>query len=127
MFKLLILNNFLFRLLTAGLLLGAMCGHASAQTAVPSSATVTYNLFRNSIMLGTIVLICEAFFQTMRVISNGSRYSSRSDKGGGVAVLVLLLLALVRHDPGVAGHVGDGVIARDEFALGQLLVEHVPC
>lgn len=36
----------------------------------------------------------------------------------------VLLLALVRHDPGVAGHVGNGVVARDEFALGQLLVEH---
>lgn len=51
-----------------------------------------------SIMLGTIVLICEGFFQTMRVIGNGSRYSSRSNReGGGAALLVLYLLALVLY------------------------------
>ncbi|MOA59530.1 hypothetical protein D3C78_1841770 [compost metagenome] len=40
-------------------------------------------------------------------------------------VLEVLLLALVRHNPGVAGHVGDGIFAADELApIGQVLVQH---
>lgn len=52
------------------------------------------------IMLGTIVLLCEAFFQVMRGIMNGSRYSSRSrskGNGGMVVVLVLLVVALLLY------------------------------
>ena len=32
-------------------------------------------------------------------------------------------LALMGHDPGVAGHVRDGIIARDEGMMGELLVD----
>lgn len=51
------------------------------------------------IMVGTIVLLCEAFFQIMRGIMNGSRYSSRSSKnnGGAIFVLVLLVVALLLY------------------------------
>src|SRR3954449_623838 len=38
-------------------------------------------------------------------------------------VVDVLALVLVRHDPGIARHVGDRVIAGDELAVGQALVE----
>ena len=37
---------------------------------------------------------------------------------------MLLALPLVRHDPGIDRHVGDRVVAGDEGAIGQPLVEH---
>jgi hypothetical protein len=96
MFKLLILNNFLFRLLTAGLLLGAMCGHASAQTAVPSSATVTYNLFRNSIMLGTITEHFE--------VKDGRYHATSEGRAAG-------LFALAYREPAV--YISSGLVTKD--------------
>ena len=39
-------------------------------------------------------------------------------------VLELLALPLVRHDPRIARHVGDRIVAGDEVAVGQPLVEH---
>lgn len=51
-----------------------------------------------SIMVGTIVLLCEAFFRVTRAMADTSRYSSRSRKGGGGAfILVLFLVALVLY------------------------------
>lgn len=45
------------------------------------------------IMVGTIILLCELFFQIMRGMTHGSRYSSRSNnKGGGAIVIVVLLV-----------------------------------
>src|SRR2546426_12194694 len=39
-------------------------------------------------------------------------------------IFELLTLALVGHDPGIARHVGDRIIAGEERAIGELLVEH---
>src|SRR5438477_12258045 len=39
-------------------------------------------------------------------------------------LLNVLALVLVRHHPGIAGHVGDRIVARDELAIGEALVEH---
>src|SRR3954447_19614431 len=39
-------------------------------------------------------------------------------------VVDVLALVLVRHDPGIARHVGNGVIAGDELAIGEALVEY---
>jgi len=51
-----------------------------------------------SIMMGTIVILCESFFHIMRAMSNGSRYSSRSSKDkGGAVILVLFVVALLLY------------------------------
>src|SRR3984957_6775266 len=39
-------------------------------------------------------------------------------------VVDVLALVLVRHHPGIARHVRDRIIAGDEFAIGEPLVEH---
>src|SRR5450756_2535873 len=39
-------------------------------------------------------------------------------------VVDVLALVLVRHHPGIARHVGDRIVAGDEFAVGETLVEH---
>lgn len=52
------------------------------------------------IMVGTIILLCELFFQVMRGLTNGSRYSSRSNSkgnGGIIVILVLLLIAFLLY------------------------------
>jgi heat shock protein HtpX len=47
------------------------------------------------IMVGTIILLCEAFFQVMRVITDGSRYSSRSSSKGNGGIIIVLVLLLI--------------------------------
>ncbi|MBA7484260.1 hypothetical protein ES707_19784 [subsurface metagenome] len=39
-------------------------------------------------------------------------------------VIDVLALVLPRHHPGIACHVGDGIVAGDELAVGEALVEH---
>src|ERR1700748_2079758 len=39
-------------------------------------------------------------------------------------LLDVLALVLVGHHPGIAGHVGDRIVAADEFAVRQALVQH---
>src|SRR5271154_4961438 len=39
-------------------------------------------------------------------------------------LLEFLTLILERHDPRIAGHVGDRILAADEFAIREPLVEH---
>lgn len=51
-----------------------------------------------SIMMGTIIILCEAFFHIMRAMSNGSRYTSRSRKdSGGAIILVIFVVALLLY------------------------------
>ncbi|MBM4070275.1 MAG: M48 family metallopeptidase [Planctomycetes bacterium] len=49
-----------------------------------------------AVLIGTIVMLSDLFWQMLRFTSGGSRGSkSKSDKGGGVIVLVILVLALL--------------------------------
>jgi hypothetical protein len=93
MHKHLISNNILFRLFAACALLGAL---GSAHATAPSYASVTYNLFRNKIMLGTIT-------EHFEMKDGQYRATSEAHATG--------LFALVQREP--ARYVSTGAVTKD--------------
>jgi hypothetical protein len=93
MHKYLILNNIFLRRLAAWWLAGSV---AVAHAAIPSAASVTYQLFRNGILLGTITEHFE--------IRDGQYHATSEARAQG-------LFALAQRDP--VRYVSSGAVTRE--------------
>src|SRR5436309_12091512 len=58
---------------------------------------------------------------SLHCIASLNRFKPALDVG---KVIEVLPLSIVQKDPRITGHIGDGVSARDEFAIGQALIKH---
>src|SRR3977135_330328 len=104
------------------------CGALKRMSSVIASASTHHrrglaeqDLFR---LLGDARLGVDGLGELIGAHRRGPRLDGLEPAFQVGEILDLLALPLIRHDPRIARHVGDRVVAGDEVAPGELLVEH---